>query len=447
MGEWWWSIVGIAGAAMAFLATAPAWAAPRGGPVTVAVRKKGGGFQLDRGGKPYYVQGAVYWSRPKGQFPLAGIARRGGNSVRCGAHIDETLDEAASLGMTVTVNIRMGMEAVHQFDYGDAEAVAAQLERAKAAVRKHKDHPAVLMWGIGNELSMGYTNQKVWDAVNDVAAYIHKVDPHHPTMTVIGGGKKLAEAADIRRQCPAIDVLGVNYYAGIETVPRRIREVGWDKPYVITEWGPTGHWQVPKTTWRAPIEETSTEKARRYGERYARAIRADAERCLGSYVFFWQHKQETTHTWYGMFLAGGERTEAVHVMQHAWSGTWPANRAPAIASLTLNGKPATDSVCVRAGATCEAALAVTDPDGDALTFGWEVLPEPTTFGYGGRGERKPRPVTGLVRKQEAGTLTFTAPATDGAYRLFATVRDGQGNAAVANLPFYVGTPPKRSGRR
>ena len=444
-----WHLAGLAAVA---LRVTPAWAAGGGaaaakGPVKVEVRKEGAGFRLYRGGEPYYIKGAVYWSSPRGRFPLAGIVQRGGNSVRCGAHIDETLEEAARLGATVTLGLRMKMEAVHGFDYGDANAVAAQFEQVKATVLKCKDHPAVLMWGIGNELSMGYRNKKVWDAVNAVAEFIHKVDPYHPTMTVIGGGHKLEESADILRQAPAVDVLGVNFYKGLETVPARLREVGWPKPYVITEWGPSGHWQVPKTAWRAAVEETSTEKAERYKERYENTMRKDTERCLGSYVFFWQHKQETTHTWYGMFLAGGERTEAVNVMQQLWTGKWPANRASRIDSLTLDGKAATDSVVLDPGTAHEAVLAAADPDGDEMTYQWEFLPEATKLGYGGMGERKPLAVKGLVKSASGGKLAFTAPEAPGPYRLFAVVLDGQGNAATANIPFHVGPVPKQPLRR
>jgi hypothetical protein len=43
----------------------------------------------------------------------------------------------------------------------------------------------------------------------------------------------------------------------------------------------------------------------------------------------------------------------------------------------------------------------------------------------------------LITKADAGNLMFIAPKTEGAYRVFVFVRDGQGNAATANIPFYV----------
>ena len=56
----------------------------------------------------------------------------------------------------------------------------------KKLVMEFKDHPAVLMWAIGNELEVGYKDRNVWNAVNDVAKMIHEVDPNHPALTVVG---------------------------------------------------------------------------------------------------------------------------------------------------------------------------------------------------------------------------------------------------------------------
>ena len=61
------------------------------------------------------------------------------------------------------------------FDYDDEEAVAAQLEAFREKVLAYRHHPALLAWIIGNELNHGYTNPRVYDAVNDVAEMIHDV--------------------------------------------------------------------------------------------------------------------------------------------------------------------------------------------------------------------------------------------------------------------------------
>jgi len=408
------------------------------GPVLVEIKREDGRFRLYRGGQPYYVKGAVYGGDPNGKLPLKDLAACGGNSVRCGGDARRILDAAHGLGMTATLGLPMKMESVHKFDYSNEQAVREQLEQMKKRVREFKDHPALLVWGIGNELSVDYKNKKVWDAVNDVARMIHEVDGRHPAMTVIGDGSVHGgDIKEIRRRCPDLDLLGINFYKGIEAVPAKIREDGWDKPYVITEWGPSGDWQVPRTKWDAAIEETSTEKAERYLERYQNTMLKDAERCLGSYVFIWEWRMERTHTWYGMFLESGERTEAVNVMQYVWTGRWPANRAPRVDDLRIDGRAAADSIYLKPGSPHVATVKSKDPDGDPLAFRWEIVAEVARAGYAGMGERRSKPMPDLIKEDRGVGITFAAPREEGAYRVFVFILDGQGSGATANLPFYV----------
>ena len=302
--------------ALLLFALTPCGAQTAAGPVKVEIRKENGRFVLCRGGRPYFIKGAVFPGDPNGRFPMKDLAARGANSVRASGL--RTLDEAQRLGLSVLVNLPMRMESVHKFDYSDEAAVRRQFEDMKKRVLEFKDHPAVLMWAIGNELSVGYTNKYVWNAVNDVARMIHEVDPNHPALTVIGDGSiNAGDITEIQRRAPELDLLGINYYKGLEEVPAKIRANQWDKPYIVTEWGPSGDWQVPRTEWKASIEETSTEKAERYLERYQSVMLKDTERCLGSYVFIWQWRHERTQTWYGMFLESGERTEAVNLFSSA----------------------------------------------------------------------------------------------------------------------------------
>jgi hypothetical protein len=341
----------------------------------------------------------------------------------------------------------MKMESVDKFDYSDQPAVRRQFDKMKKLVLDFKDHPALLLWGIGNELSVGhrennvwvqYKNKNVWNAVNEVARMIHEVDPNHPAMTV--SGDETGEDGDlreIRQRCPDLDLLGINHYKGVEEVPAQIRAYGWEKPYVITEWGPSGDWQVARTKWDASIEETSTEKAQRYLERYQNTMLKDTERCLGSYAFIWQSRHERTHTWYGMFLESGERTEAVNVMQYLWTGEWPANRAPRVEDFRIDSQAARDNVYLKPGSLHTAMLKAEDPDGDRLAFQWEIVPEVARGGYAGAGERRPKSMPELIKKAGNHQLTFAAPGMPGPYRVFVYVFDSQGNAATANIPFFV----------
>jgi len=400
-------------------------------PIKVEVRQTAGRYELRRGGQPYFIKGAG-----GGQFPER-IKAYGGNSIRTWgtAGAEKVLAEANQNGLTVMLGLDVARER-HGFDYNNPQAVAAQLQKLRAEVLKYKDNPAVLFWGIGNELNLEYTNPKVWDAVQQIAQMIHEVDPNHPTSTVLAGCNK-KEVDYIKVKCPAIDILSINTYAGLAAIPQQVRAAGWAGPYVVAEWGPTGHWESPTTPWKASVEETSSQKAAVYQSRYEASVAKDKTQCLGTYVFLWGQKQERTPTWYGIFTEDGKESEVVDVMQYLWSGKWPSNRAPHLASFRLNGKQATDSVYLQPGQRYPVAAAVTDPNKDPLTYRYELLPESTDLKTGGDRESRPAPIPGLLPTNAQGQTTLTAPSQEGAYRLFVYAYDGHDNVATANIPFYV----------
>ena len=410
-------------------------------PISVEILEENGQFQLYRGGEPTFIKGA----RTLGTRYIDKVAEYGGNSVRIGYGngVQEVLDKAHDLGLSVLVGLPVRAER-DGFDYSDEEAVSAQFERVKEIVQTYKNHPAVLMWVIGNELDHIPGNRpydlNLWDAVNDIARMIHETDPHHPAMTVIGTGMR-EKLADLMERAPDLDLLGINAYADLVDVPEWLDEYGWNKPFAVTEWGPSGHWEVPRTEWGAVIEETSTKKAELYKQRYREVIEADP-RSVGSYAFLWtSNRMERTHTWYNMFHDDGSEKAAVEVMRYLWTGEWPENRAPRIEAFTINGLNALDSIILEEGQVHTAKIKASDPDGDPLHVEWELLPELDEFAaYAGQGETKPDSIedfivsAGEIEKE----IGFRVPAEpDRTYRLFVYVYDGQGNVGVANIPFYL----------
>jgi hypothetical protein len=302
-------------------------------PVKVVVTKSNDGkFQLLRDGQPYFVRGAG-----GSAFPDR-IAAYGGNSIRIWGSKEgqRVLDSAHKYGLTVLMGLDVARER-HGFDYNDTNAVRKQLERLRAEVLKYRNHPALLAWGIGNELNLRYQNPKVWDAVNAIAKMIHELDSNHPVCTVLAGINKDL-VTQLKERCTEIDFLSVNTYGDLAGLPQNIRNTGWTGAYMVTEWGPTGHWESLTTPWKSAIEETSSEKAAVYKSRYEYSVAKDKEHCLGSYVFLWGQKQERTPTWYGLFTEKGEESEVIDMMQYMWSGSWPENLAPHIYSLQVNNK-------------------------------------------------------------------------------------------------------------
>ena len=418
------------------LLSSTAGLADSGGVIPVELVNRDGRYMLLRGGEPYVIKGAGLKSSD-----VAVFAGHGGNSFRTWS-TDEggrtglsILDEALANGVTVMLCIDIGRER-HGFDYDDEQAVAEQFEFARGEVLKYKDHPALLAWIIGNEPNLSATNPKVYDAINDISEMIHELDGNHPTTTALAGfGGDLPDL--IATRSPDLDFISVQYYGDLITLPDHLKKIGFDKPYMVTEWGSIGHWEVPKTPWGAPVEQHSSAKADNYMKGYQVAIASDPDRAIGSYVFFWGQKQERTPTWYGMFLDDGSETEVIDVMHYIWNGQWPDNRSPRVEQVTLDSKTAYDGVTLSSGASYPASIAVNDPDGDALRYRWEVLRESEATQEGGDPEEVPGAVPGLIDHPDRATVSVMAPQSPGAYRLFVTVYDGQGHAGHANIPFLV----------
>lgn len=405
-------------------------------PAKVELKKEQGKFQLYVNNAPFYIKGA---GLEFGQ--ISTVAKHNGNSFRTWRTENgqqsglEVLDEAQKNGLMVTMGIEVARER-HGFDYNDESAVKEQFERIKKEVLALKDHPALLIWAIGNELNLRSKNPKVWDAVNDISKMIHEVDSNHLTTTTLAGISQ-QEIDFIKERCSDLDLLSVQLYGKINELPQQIKDFGWTGPYMVTEWGATGHWEVPKTEWGAPIEENSTLKAANYLKRFKVAIEADTLQCVGSYVFLWGQKQERTPTWYGVFLEDGSETESVDVMHYVWNGVWPENRTPQVQSFTINNKTAYQNVVLEANSSCSAILSINDLENDKLNYDWEILQESTDLQDGGDFENRPDAVEFTIISINEGELKFKVPEDKGAYRLFGYVNDGQHHAAAANIPFKV----------
>jgi hypothetical protein len=403
---------------------------------TYRIVERDGGWRLLRNGEPFHIKGAVGWQA----HDL--LRRSGGNCIRTGAN-RRGLDQAHEAGLAAMVNLSVRGER-NGMNWDDEQRVAQQKERVLQTVRDLKDHPAVMFWSVGNELDwippgVPY-HPKLWQRLNDIAAQIHAIDPHHPVMTVIGTSQYERKIQEIAKGCADMDLLGINAYGDLAAVAELTRR-HWPKPYVVAEWGPTGHWQTPRTAWRVPIEETSTEKARAIFDRYTTVIQADADHCLGSFVFLWAEKQETTHTWYGLFL-DGLPTESIDVMSYLWSGSWPQNRAPAVLSLDIAGFSDRKQVYLKPAQTCEAKVTCYDCDYDPLTFKWDIRREVEIpkDSYAGGGEKHATPIPNLIEEGQGMQVRFTTPQAEDAYRLFVQVLDGHGHVGYANAAFYVRQP-------
>jgi Glycosyl hydrolases family 2, TIM barrel domain len=392
----------------------------RSAAIAVEIRAEG----LLRDGKPYFVKGGGGSGCPKQ------LAARGGNSLRTWDtnHLDQTLDRAETLGLTVSAGIWLEPEC-SWFSYSNSEHCAKQVARVRDVITRHRAHPALLAWGLGNEIEGDGSNAALWQQLDRLALLVRELDPAHPTFTAVAG-MNAKKAAAMNAHAPHLSFVGINTYGAVFGLRRQLNEMGWKRPWMLTEWGPRGFWEVPKAGSGAPFEQTSSEKAEMVRKAYREVIHPSGG-CLGSYVFIWGWKYEATATWFGIFTHVGETTAVADALQEVWGGGKIANRAPGIAKMT--GVPKT---ALAPGARFEASVPAQDADGDPLAWEWAVLPETTKHNANVRPPM-PKPVEAAILKSSADRASIRAPVKPGVYRLHAWVRDGQGHAATANQPFEV----------
>ena len=378
-----------------------------------------------------------------GSGNLGLLAKAGGNSIRTWStrNGQEILDTAQKYNLMVAMGVSMGQE-LHGFDYTNSETVEAQFQRIIKEIERYKNHPNLLCWVVGNELNLSprrgsAVNPRVYDALKDIVDYIHKEDPNHPVTTTFAGVSKEHIKVALER-CPDLDFISLQVYGGLGKIPEMAREAEIKIPYVITEYGPVGHWEMPRTEWGREIEECSSAKATGLFNRIQQGIINDPSGMnLGGYAFLWGQKQERTPTWYGMFLKTGESTEVVDELTRYWTGSYPAIRSPKVEGIKLNGKNAVDNIYVKADEKCTVKVDASDPGNFSLEYKWYITKEVINRSQGGAREIEPENVIFEILSDNKGIMEFAAPSEAGEYRLFSYVFNGIGKAGTANIPFKV----------
>lgn len=97
--------------------------------------------------------------------------------------------------------------------------------RYRKVIKWCKDHPAILMWSLGNEWNLDYNRYWGYKTVRDaakatqrVAQDVKKMDPFHPVSSCLGDRFTDEESSNtvewIVNNCPDVEVWGLNIYRG-----------------------------------------------------------------------------------------------------------------------------------------------------------------------------------------------------------------------------------------
>jgi len=351
------------------------------------------------------------------------------------------LDDAEKNHVFVIVGLDIPSGDIPQF-YNDEKKVNELFNAHRASVLRFKNHPALLAWGLGNELIMpiGLGSSAFYKTYNRLLQMIHTEDPNHPVTTTLINLQK-SSILNISWKIRDLDFISINTYNKLKEIKKLIKKVSflWNGPYLISEWSPNGGWESETTVWQAPIENTSTKKAEQYYQFYKDYMPKDDPRFLGSLAFYWGNRQEYTHTWYSVFNEDGTPTEIEEALYDSWRDTMSRHQAVQVQYMLIDDHGARDNIILSPGSKHDASLLLVDNQAvDSLRYSWEIVKEDWLYwGRTWNNFKKPAVLSGLIAQPDIQNTSFICPSKEGAYRIFITVYNNKGYCATANTPFYV----------
>ena len=402
---------------------------------TVFIKKTENGFQLFRNEKPFYIKGAG------GNAYLKELAQVGGNTIRLydTLNLSVLLDEAEKYKLAVIVDIPIPAYNKNYNYYENEDYYNGLKQKIKDLVRKNKNHPALLMWNLGNELHYPFVLWKnsFINSFNELITIIQSEDPNHPVLTATAGVSRKAMAS-IYFHSPQVDLLSFNSFGGTKNFNANIDQISiifGEKPYFFSELGSDGPWEAQRTAWGAQIEQTSTKKAEHYHTRYNFIKNNKDKASLGSLVFYWGKKLECTYTWFSLFN-DDYKSEIIKEIKNVWSET---NITPVLIGLEymlVNGKGAYDNIILQPDMPVVSELKFSDNKMDNIRIHWEICPEELHTDTGYVNITFNKEINSLIDVYN-NKATFITPSTEGPYRIFAYIYDQDGYFATTNTPFYV----------
>ena len=398
-----------------------------------------GNWQLTVDGAPWVVKGLT-WGPPAADAAryMPELKSMGVNTVRTWGTDGTTrplLDAAAANGLRVINGFWLqpggGPGSGGCVDYvTDTTYKTSMLDTIRQWVTAYKDHPGVLMWNVGNESILGMQNcfsgtelenQRVAYAryLNEAARAIHAIDTNHPvTNTDAWTGAWVY----LKAHTPDLDLYSVNSYGGVCKVRQDWIDGGYTKPYILTEAGPAGEWEVPNDVNGVPDEPTDVQKADGYTRAW-NCIVGHAGVSFGGTLFHYGTEYDFGAIWFNLTPAGKKRL-SFYAVQRAFGGAAPANTPPVITGMSL---PTT----VPAGGQLGIDVAASDPNGDPIT--WSAAFNSKYLDHSGGLANAPVSVNG-------NRLTVTAPDRLGVWKVYVLAEDGRGNIGIETRSVRVVQP-------
>ncbi|CAM5646930.1 hypothetical protein SAVIM338S_06419 [Streptomyces avidinii] len=413
-----------------------------GGAVRVAGSQ--GNWQLTVGGQPYTVKGLT-WGPSFADAPkyMPDVKSMGVNTIRTwgtDASSKPLLDTAAANGVRVINGFWLqpggGPGSGGCVNYvTDAAYKSSMLTEFAKWVDTYKSHPATLMWNVGNESVLGLQNcysgteleaqrNAYTTFVNDVAKKIHTIDPDHP---VTSTDAWTGAWPYYKRNAPDLDLYSMNSYGNICKVKQDWVDGGYNKPYIITETGPAGEWEVPNDANGIPDQKTDVQTAEGYTTAW-NCVTGHQGVALGATMFHYGIEHDFGGIWFNL-LPDGLKRLSYYAVKKAYTGSTAGDNTPPVVSNMVvdqaSNAPAGGEFTVRAN--------ISDPQNDPLTY--------KVFVSGNYASGDKRLVEAQWRSTGNGTFAVTAPEKLGVWKVYIQAEDGHGNLGIETKSVKVVAPP------
>ncbi|MEW4923253.1 glycoside hydrolase family 2 TIM barrel-domain containing protein [Algibacter sp. 2305UL17-15] len=401
------------------------------------LQKTNNNWELLVNGKPFEIKGATFGydnDVPNYDTYFKDLNFLGVNSIRTWAtdeNSQQLLDTAHKYNIKVMVGIwmrhgRPGMEDDDSFNYlEDKKGMEAMYTNAINTVEKYKNHPAVLTWGIGNEVYLNMATDEEKTAYSKllerICSEIKKRDKNHPITSVEAWTFGLEWW---QKYVPSIDIYGLNSYgAGAGVLASELEKRAIDKPYIITEFGVTGEWDIKAEKNGIKIEPSDQQKYDAIAKGYHDWIVTKPAN-LGAYVFHYANGNDFIAPWLFTHYSKMYRPQ-YWAIRAAYTGQKPVNNVPVIETFQL------PDTTTKNGSWIPVNLKVSDIENEKLDI---------SFHYNQRtGSRKRRDQINPLnfRGDMANGFEIEIPNEDGAIKVYVNAKDTYKNVGIASTSIVV----------
>ena len=385
-----------------------------------------GSWQLMVDEAPFYIKGAGFAKTVHAgniDYYFNEMKKIGLNSFRTWGTGDDTplmLEKAEEYGLMVDVGIWLLQNKKGEpkaVDYVKGEEYKRKtLREIEEQVKKLKDYPSVLMWNVGNEvvMSLNTEEEKIAYAkfVEKICKLIHKIDPNHPVTSTTAWSFAWPY---FKKYTPSLDIYGTNIYGGVVVIKEEWEKIGIDKPYLMTEYGPHGEWEVSVDKNGQPIIPSEESKAKAYFNGWKHYIEKNKGLNLGAYAFAFEGGEDFCGAWFNIFMLGKKRASYWKIYEML-TGKKGKNKPPLVCKFELS--KFTD---IYPGEKFNVYLEAKDPDKDKLNCVFKMCNRKLW-------DEGIYPV--IFEKKKKKEFVITAPDKTGIYFLYVYVTDGKGNIAV-----------------